>query len=204
MQQVISRKKQVRKFDWNIVDDKIRALYEDGLSPRAISLSLTKQGCGHYPWKNINVFVRKFRGTDSAIIRQKNLGQLSRASQVFDAKFVCAICKQPGDRTMWNSRFCLECRGKYSDRQLNRFKTYELHPDEFERMIQDQQDKCTLCDVTFNHGNSAAGLRNPCIDHCHSTGRIRGILCVKCNWALHMAEISGWIQKAEEYLKLIS
>jgi hypothetical protein len=41
------------------------------------------------------------------------------------------------------------------------------------------------------------------IDHCHRTGAVRGILCMKCNTALGMtAEDSGRIVGLVEYLKI--
>jgi hypothetical protein len=40
------------------------------------------------------------------------------------------------------------------------------------------------------------------IDHDHQTGRVRGLLCHKCNTMLGMAaDNPRWLQKAIEYLK---
>jgi hypothetical protein len=38
-------------------------------------------------------------------------------------------------------------------------------------------------------------------DHCHKSGKLRGLLCNKCNMALHFLENSGWLEAAEAYLK---
>lgn len=37
-----------------------------------------------------------------------------------------------------------------------------------------QDNKCCLCDTRLDDDNS-------CLDHCHSTGAIRGVLCRNCN-----------------------
>jgi len=201
MQHQDSKKNKKKSFDWEKVEHSIKELWENGMSPRAISLQLEQDGNGVYPWTNINAFVGKFRKTESSQIRQKNLGTLTRAPQIFDGAFACVICFKLAARTMWNARFCVDCRQKYSDRQLNRFKVYGLHPDEFDRMVAAQGNLCKLCDRKFDHGNNTAGPNNPCIDHCHLTGKVRGILCMKCNWALHMVEIPGWTDRANGYLR---
>ena len=51
---------------------------------------------------------------------------------------------------------------------------------DFDQMVELQGGKCALC------------LRDPgyrlFVDHCHATGKVRGLLCSKCNGAL------GWFE----------
>jgi hypothetical protein len=57
---------------------------------------------------------------------------------------------------------------------------YGLTPEQVEAMIRAQSFQCRGCsrDVTGDQ----------CVDHCHATGKIRGILCRKCNLALGHAD----------------
>jgi len=50
-------------------------------------------------------------------------------------------------------------------------------PDEFEEIYNKYiySTNCELCDVLFPNS------RNRCLDHCHETGKIRNIVCNKCN-----------------------
>lgn len=46
----------------------------------------------------------------------------------------------------------------------------------YEAMLERQNGKCKIC------GEVPKGYRKHlCIDHCHSTGRVRGLLCHTCN-----------------------
>lgn len=52
---------------------------------------------------------------------------------------------------------------------------YGITREEYEAMFQRQGERCASC------GSSEAGFRGWHIDHCHTTGIVRGILCRKCN-----------------------
>ena len=65
--------------------------------------------------------------------------------------------------------------------------------DELRLMIIEQDNKCDICNTI---------MKKPCIDHDHSTGLIRGLLCQQCNSMLGMAKDD--IQRLENaiiYLK---
>jgi hypothetical protein len=49
----------------------------------------------------------------------------------------------------------------------------------YEAIIEEQGGKCPICQNRFEK----TGKRRPCIDHCHSAGHVRGILCNNCNMA---------------------
>lgn len=42
-----------------------------------------------------------------------------------------------------------------------------------------QHNKCAICEYEFND----KGMQ-PCLDHCHTTNRVREALCYNCNVAL--------------------
>jgi hypothetical protein len=77
---------------------------------------------------------------------------------------------------------------------------YKLSAEEYDEMMLKQVGSCAICKNDFG------GVR-PHIDHCHKTGKVRGLLCGSCNMALGYIE-KGQIRKTKaprelftEYLK---
>ncbi len=54
-------------------------------------------------------------------------------------------------------------------------RRYDLHKEAFEVLYDSQGGKCAICRGEFPSYSKA------CVDHCHHTGKVRGLLCVKCN-----------------------
>jgi len=76
---------------------------------------------------------------------------------------------------------------------------YGLSFDDFHIMYEQQEKKCALCSIEI-HMNSKDKQR-ACVDHCHETGRVRGILCQNCNRALGMLKDNKeTIKKMLEYI----
>lgn len=61
-----------------------------------------------------------------------------------------------------------------------RLKSYGLTQDEYDVMLAAQQGRCAICGTT-DPGRSSELFP---IDHCHDTGRVRGLLCHNCNLSL--------------------
>lgn len=72
-------------------------------------------------------------------------------------------------------------------------RTYGLAPADFNRMMAEQQGACAIC------GRQNTEL---CIDHCHTTNKVRALLCHKCNMGIGQFNNSPrQMEKAIEYLK---
>jgi arginine utilization protein RocB len=72
--------------------------------------------------------------------------------------------------------------------------TYDLEFDEYLKLKQKQDNKCAICESELT--------QKCCIDHDHTTGKIRGILCYNCNTGLGQFKDSEEIMlKAVAYLK---
>lgn len=63
-------------------------------------------------------------------------------------------------------------RHKYN---LKRF--FKMTLEDYNLMLEKQGHKCAIC------GGSDKD-RRLCVDHCHKTGKIRGLLCINCNTVL--------------------
>ena len=72
---------------------------------------------------------------------------------------------------------------------------YGLTESQFIDMFNQQNRTCAIC-------KKPDFKRLLCVDHCHTTGRVRGLLCYKCNLAIgHLEDNTGSLQSAIEYLQ---
>jgi len=73
-------------------------------------------------------------------------------------------------------------------------RRYKISPETFFRLLALQEGGCAVCGKLYETGGPGRrtrdGNRNLSIDHDHKTGKIRGILCSRCNTALGLAEDS--------------
>lgn len=68
-----------------------------------------------------------------------------------------------------------------SARRSHLKQKYGITPEEFARMFNDQGKRCAICGAI--EATDGRGFR-PHVDHCHRTGKVRGILCGRCNKGL--------------------
>lgn len=80
---------------------------------------------------------------------------------------------------------------------------YGLTRDLLEEMFLDQEGKCAICQsevVLPNGEGKSIGTAN--IDHCHKTGRVRGLICTFCNHGLgSFRDNPEALESAIRYLK---
>lgn len=122
----------------------------------------------------------------------------------------CKLCSNKGTQDhykqnkLWFSAYAKDWRSK------NRVRANELSRESFRRrstklwnkLFAIQKGKCPIykrpLDITLNKRNR----RRSHIDHNHSTGRIRGLLCMNCNFLLGAArEDAKVLENARQYLK---
>ena len=77
-------------------------------------------------------------------------------------------------------------------RRWNLASRYGMTPEEYDAMLTKQRGVCALC---------SQEMKRPVVDHCHQTGRVRGILCHHCNIKLPVLEDMGWLMLAWAYLE---
>jgi len=68
----------------------------------------------------------------------------------------------------------------------------------FFKMLEEQGNGCKICGTEII---AVATVTNAAIDHCHSTGKVRGILCRTCN--LGLGYFSDDISKLEGAIKYL-
>jgi hypothetical protein len=95
---------------------------------------------------------------------------------------------------------CIDCdvetRSKRSEKSkwARVKKEYGLTESDVAQMLKKQGCQCLICDININAGYH--------IDHCHSTNKVRGLLCQKCNQAIGLLrENESLFFKAAEYIR---
>lgn len=71
------------------------------------------------------------------------------------------------------------------ENRLYKLRKYGLTPAAFDSMLAGQGGACAICseDITGTVYVAARDIHRTVahIDHCHKTGRVRGLLCTNCN-----------------------
>jgi hypothetical protein len=113
----------------------------------------------------------------------------------------CSICGKIKSLSMFGTDNKNKTTGKRSDcKECQSFtqKIYKfgLTKEQLEQMIEEQNNKCLICGLEFQHYSEW------CIDHCHHTGKIRGILCSECNTGLgYFFDNTEFLKNAIAYLE---
>jgi hypothetical protein len=79
-------------------------------------------------------------------------------------------------------------------RARSRKSLYGITDDDYKRLLEEQGGVCAIC-------GSSRGWRELCVDHCHDTKRVRGLLCSNCNTGLgFFLDNPALLIAANEYL----
>ena len=70
-----------------------------------------------------------------------------------------------------------------AQREWNLRTNYGIGIEDYDRMLRGQGGTCATCEATA--ADQQRGRLN--VDHCHETGRVRGLLCANCNRAIGLA-----------------
>jgi hypothetical protein len=85
---------------------------------------------------------------------------------------------------------------KRSKRGRDLKRLYGITIDQFDSLLKEQDFKCKLC------GTPHTDQKYLHVDHCHTSGHVRGLLCTKCNTGLGLFnEDLELLTKAMQYLK---
>lgn len=100
----------------------------------------------------------------------------------------CKICHRINDRIYKqnNRKKILKKKKQYRlknkdkirkyDRKYRLKKKFGLTIDDYNEMLKKQNNKCCICKADQKSLNTSLA-----VDHCHKTGKIRGLLCEYCN-----------------------
>ncbi|MGJ5988398.1 endonuclease VII domain-containing protein [Streptomyces acidiscabies] len=115
----------------------------------------------------------------------------------------CRACGEIKPHAQWDrnrtasdglSTRCKACRA-IEGRQGHLKRSYGITEAQRDEMIAGQKGLCVIC------------LKAPAVhvDHCHETGRVRGVLCFNCNSAIgKLGDDPDAVRRAASYLEGIS
>ena len=116
----------------------------------------------------------------------------------------CKTCRSQYAKTNYkeNKKDILNRRKPYSTRQKveKRFRSWlaqgiKLTLQEYYKKLAKQHHSCKICKSPFKN------TRDAHVDHQHTTGKVRGILCSKCNTALGLLKDDpNLLLRAAKYL----
>lgn len=99
---------------------------------------------------------------------------------------------------------CKKCYHHDINKQSNKKEWWRAHklktkfgitPEEYQEKLTHQNESCCLC------GRNAKKFKNRlAVDHNHTTGTVRGLLCPPCNRVIGYLENAEWAENAKKYL----
>lgn len=76
-------------------------------------------------------------------------------------------------------------------------RCYNMTLEEYQTLLKNQDNKCAICKIDQKDCNKRMS-----VDHCHRTGKIRGLLCDGCNRGIgYLGDSIARILEAAEYLR---
>jgi len=136
----------------------------------------------------------------------------------------CTVCKETKDLSHYynnkrtkdgKSYRCKQCdtaarkkwsdsnpiRSSYSARNRRLKYVYGVDIEWYEKQMKLQNNCCAICGTNSNNTSGERKDWNFAVDHCHDTGKVRGLLCNQCNRALGLfKDDAALLEKAKQYL----
>src|SRR5688572_25447976 len=104
----------------------------------------------------------------------------------------CKGCRRQQYKDYYDNYEKERQRVKHNPVRWRKYK-YGLNDTDYASMLEAQDGKCKICGVVAKRFD---------VDHCHSTNKVRGLLCHKCNWVLgQVNDDVGILQNMINYLE---
>lgn len=152
--------------------------------------------------------------------------RLARIGPAYTKMKKCTVCKEEKEYSCYHKSKqtkdgfgyrCIACdrlaRHSYREENRDRFRKvarkkqlkhkYGISQDDYQSMLALQDGGCAICKTDNPSGQNSESdfMKHFAVDHCHISGRVRGLLCSPCNRALGFFQDSpGILSNALEYL----
>src|SRR6266498_358695 len=126
---------------------------------------------------------------ECGITHQNRIKAGRKIKEFEDRNPLCERCGLPIPAGVSRTKFCSwECKHaamgeRYRKRNPGalRLYNYGVTEDHYQATLKAQGNACAICGSTDWPGSRPG---SPCVDHDHSTGEVRGLLCGQCNTGL--------------------
>ena len=102
---------------------------------------------------------------------------------------LCKSCDRAYRQSERGRKVQKKYNGTYKRRKVNRKaalkRKYGITIEDYDRRLKSQNGLCAICQT------APSKKRKLFVDHCHKTGKVRGLLCHNCNRALGMLKDSS-------------
>jgi len=115
----------------------------------------------------VNLEKALFRESNIVVLDEKVCGDC----KVLKSAAEFALSYRTTDGLRWD---CADCR-----KNRNLIKTYGITLEDYKVMYEAQQGLCKICKQPESIERISLA-----VDHCHTTGAVRGLLCGRCNKAI--------------------
>jgi hypothetical protein len=106
-------------------------------------------------------------------------------------------------QTKYYQSFCKKCQNRYdynNDKNFKLKKAYGITLDQYNELLSSQNHKCAIC-YTESNRKYRGKIKAFAVDHCHTTGTIRGLLCNDCNTGIGLLKDNViFLESAINYL----
>jgi len=97
-------------------------------------------------------------------------------------------------RKLYESKYRQSEKGKYAQRK-HKLKKYGITPEQYDKLLKFQSGVCGVC--------KQPDVKNLAVDHDWVTGKVRGLLCYRCNSKMGQDDsILIWIRNAALYMEV--
>lgn len=104
----------------------------------------------------------------------------------------------PGKKSKYSKKYYEQNKDMFRGKsRVGRLKTYGLSVEDYEQILKDQDYSCGICGIHESEHRTRLH-----VDHDHTTGEVRGLLCSNCNTSLGgFMDSTSNLEKAIIYLK---
>ena len=133
---------------------------------------------------------------------EKPLDAFYKRSESGRYRYSCKVCTN--SRTMFryhNVEGVKETHRKAS--RKSSLKQYGLSLDDVKALLGSQDNSCAICGKELSISDEMKNISKiACVDHCHKTGVVRGVLCRSCNSGIgYLKDDLETVRSALRYLE---
>lgn len=115
----------------------------------------------------------------------------------------CRRCSNEFQPLAPSHHYCGDECAEYGRVSAYYLRNYKLTKDQVDKLSEECGHKCNICGEQGWVMDPTRHKANLVVDHCHGTGKVRGLLCHNCNRALGLMKDSPeLLRKAAEYLQV--